>query len=106
MTGSDDLDDFDGLDDDRVIDLGETYPEGPIRSRLREAWDRIRYPIPRHLLGNEGIPAATEACLACLDRGSIDDNCPMCGGEGYVDQLVDVDLLTVWDADPDEEYPR
>jgi hypothetical protein len=42
-----------------------------------------------------------ESCPACPDHP--DGKCPMCGGEGYVEESLDPDLLSVWDADEDDD---
>jgi hypothetical protein len=44
-----------------------------------------------------------ESCPACQDAGGITGECPMCGGEGYVDEIASMDALAEFD---DEEYPR
>ena len=44
-----------------------------------------------------------ESCPACLDAGLLRDDCPMCEGEGYVDEIISMDALAEFD---DEEYPR
>jgi hypothetical protein len=44
-----------------------------------------------------------ESCPACLDAGTLRDDCPMCEGEGWVDEIINMDALAEFD---DEEYPR
>ena len=44
-----------------------------------------------------------ESCPACQDTGGITADCPICGGEGYVEEITGTDALVELD---DEEYPR
>ena len=46
---------------------------------------------------------AYESCPACQDAGGITAECPICGGEGYVEEITSMDALAEFD---DEEYPR
>jgi hypothetical protein len=42
-----------------------------------------------------------ESCPACVDADAPSDDCPMCGGDGYVDEIISVDALAEFD---DEEF--
>jgi DnaJ-class molecular chaperone len=44
-----------------------------------------------------------EPCPACQDAGGIIDECPICAGEGYIEEITSMDALAEFD---DEEYPR
>jgi hypothetical protein len=39
----------------------------------------------------------TESCPACLDAGRLRDDCPMCEGEGWVDEIISMDALAEFD---------
>jgi hypothetical protein len=44
-----------------------------------------------------------ESCPVCQDAGGIIGECPICGGEGYVEEITRTDALAEFD---EEEYPR
>jgi hypothetical protein len=38
-----------------------------------------------------------ESCPACLDAGRFRDDCAMCEGEGWVEEIISVDALAELD---------
>jgi hypothetical protein len=61
-------------------------------------------PSPKAELSIEDCPLTTyEPCPACQDAGGITAECPICGGEGYLEETTSTNALVELD---DEEYPR
>ena len=60
--------DFDDFDDD-LIDVGDLYPYGPVKSALWPAWERIRHPLT---YGQRAPGLCREGC------GDAETHCPGC----------------------------
>ena len=81
----------------------EPSPPSPVSSRPAESircQGRREDPDTKEKLQ---AMTTTESCPACLDAGRLRDDCPMCEGEGWVDEIVSMDALAEFD---DEEYPQ